>query len=180
MAAFKDHFSDLAAGYAAHRPTYPKGLVDYLAGLAPARRLAWDCGCGSGQLSTLLADAFERVTATDASAAVRCAQPHTQVGVIGQDESARRLYRAALAPFSFSKTVLQLSDSELAPQNLPPALAQTLSALPQTQTATALICSGFTCQPPVTDPEELARLLHNSISLSFFCQPGTRLRHRID
>ena len=68
MAAFKDHFSDLAAGYAAHRPTYPKALVDHLAGIAPARRLTWDCGCGSGQLSTLLADAFERVVATDASA----------------------------------------------------------------------------------------------------------------
>ncbi|HLG89346.1 MAG TPA: class I SAM-dependent methyltransferase [Alphaproteobacteria bacterium] len=68
MAAFKDHFSELAAGYAAHRPTYPRALADYLAGIAPARRLAWDCGCGSGQLSALLAEAFERVVATDASA----------------------------------------------------------------------------------------------------------------
>jgi SAM-dependent methyltransferase len=68
MAAFKDHFSELAAGYAAHRPTYPKALVDYLAGIVPARRLAWDCGCGSGQLSTLLAESFEHVVATDASA----------------------------------------------------------------------------------------------------------------
>src|SRR5579872_1342582 len=68
MAAFKDHFSELAAGYAAHRPTYPRALVDYLAGIAPAQRLAWDCGCGSGQLSTLLAEPFEQVVATDASA----------------------------------------------------------------------------------------------------------------
>lgn len=64
---FKDHFSALATGYAAHRPTYPAALVDFLAGLVPTRHLVWDCGCGSGQLSMLLARAFDRVIATDAS-----------------------------------------------------------------------------------------------------------------
>jgi len=64
---FKDHFSDVAAAYAAHRPSYPAGLVDFLARLAPAKRLAWDSGCGSGQLSVLLAGPFARVVATDAS-----------------------------------------------------------------------------------------------------------------
>ena len=64
---FKDHFSEIAAAYAAHRPSYPVALVDFLARLAPARRLAWDAGCGSGQLSVLLAGGFERVLATDAS-----------------------------------------------------------------------------------------------------------------
>lgn len=64
---FKDHFSHVATDYATHRPTYPSALVDLLARLAPARRLTWDAGCGSGQLSVLLADRFERVWATDAS-----------------------------------------------------------------------------------------------------------------
>jgi len=64
---FKDHFSEISAAYAAHRPSYPAALVDFLARLAPARRLAWDAGCGSGQLSVLLAGMFERVVATDAS-----------------------------------------------------------------------------------------------------------------
>jgi len=64
----KDHFSDRAAEYAAHRPTYPFALVDFLAEMSPRRDLAWDCGCGSGQLSVPLADRFERVIATDASA----------------------------------------------------------------------------------------------------------------
>lgn len=64
---FKDHFSQVAAGYAVHRPSYPVALVDGLARLAPARRLVWDAGCGSGQLSRLLAAAFDRVVATDAS-----------------------------------------------------------------------------------------------------------------
>ena len=64
---FKDHFSEVAAAYAAHRPSYPAALVDFLAGIAPAQRLAWDSGCGSGQLSVLLAGSFTRVVATDAS-----------------------------------------------------------------------------------------------------------------
>src|SRR5207249_7256547 len=65
---FQDHFSDKAAGYAAYRPVYPPALVDALAALAPGRGLAWDAGCGSGQLSLLLAQRFDRVIATDASA----------------------------------------------------------------------------------------------------------------
>lgn len=64
---FRDHFSQVAAGYAAHRPSYPGALGDVLARLAPARGLAWDAGCGSGQLSLVLADRFAHVIATDAS-----------------------------------------------------------------------------------------------------------------
>jgi SAM-dependent methyltransferase len=66
--SFKDHFSDRASTYAANRPTYPPELVDYFASIAPARALAWDCGCGSGQLSVPLAAGFRHVIATDASA----------------------------------------------------------------------------------------------------------------
>lgn len=69
MTGFRDHFSSGSAAYAAHRPRYPAALVDFLAGLAPARDLALDCGCGTGQLSVLLAERFRRVLATDASAA---------------------------------------------------------------------------------------------------------------
>lgn len=65
---FKDHFSRLAAQYAASRPTYPSALFDYLAGIAPARSAAWDCACGSGQASVDLAERFDSVVATDASA----------------------------------------------------------------------------------------------------------------
>jgi SAM-dependent methyltransferase len=65
MTGFKDHFSGHAALYADCRPSYPPALAEIL----PARGLALDCGCGSGQLSVLLAERFERVEATDASAA---------------------------------------------------------------------------------------------------------------
>ncbi len=78
--SFKDHFSVAAASYAVHRPTYPAALAEFLAAQAPARDLAWDCGCGSGQLSTLLGDVFARVIATDASAEqIANAAPHAHV-----------------------------------------------------------------------------------------------------
>lgn len=68
VTAFKDHFSGAAEGYAAHRPGYPAALADFLARAAPRRALAWDAGCGSGQISVPLAKRFDRVVATDASA----------------------------------------------------------------------------------------------------------------
>ena len=63
-----DHFSKLAAGYSVFRPRYPDELFDYLASIAPARRLAWDVGAGSGQATVALAGHFDRVIGTDISA----------------------------------------------------------------------------------------------------------------
>jgi SAM-dependent methyltransferase len=84
---FKDHFSSGSGAYAAYRPTYPAALVDFLASISPGRARAWDCGCGTGQLSVLLADRFRQVVATDASASqIDTAQPHPGV-----------TYRTALA-----------------------------------------------------------------------------------
>jgi SAM-dependent methyltransferase len=65
--SFADHFSAVSAAYAAFRPTYPDALFDFLAGAAPARNAAWDCGTGSGQAAIGLARHFARVIATDAS-----------------------------------------------------------------------------------------------------------------
>jgi SAM-dependent methyltransferase len=65
--AFNDHFSTLSRVYADFRPTYPAALAEFLAGIAPGRALAWDCGTGQGQAARLLAPWFERVVATDAS-----------------------------------------------------------------------------------------------------------------
>jgi len=79
-AGFKDHFSNKAAAYAAHRPTYPPALAEFLAEISPGRDCAWDCGCGSGQLSVLLAPHFARVIGTDASAQqIRKAKAHPRV-----------------------------------------------------------------------------------------------------
>ena len=62
------HFQNGGGGYAAFRPTYPKALAERLAQQAPNRSLALDVGCGTGQLSVLLAEQFERVEAVDVSA----------------------------------------------------------------------------------------------------------------
>lgn len=67
-ASFPDHFSAVAAAYATHRPTYPAALFDWIANVAPARDLVWDCACGSGQATAALAERFAHVIATDASA----------------------------------------------------------------------------------------------------------------
>lgn len=65
---FPDHFSAVAAQYASARPEYPQALFDWIASIAPARGLAWDAGCGSGQASRSLAEVFDAVHATDPSA----------------------------------------------------------------------------------------------------------------
>lgn len=85
--AFKDHFSGVARAYAAHRPTYPLTVVDFLANQAARRDVAWDAGCGSGQLSTLLVRRFARVIATDPSAE-QIAQARPQPGIEYRQASA--------------------------------------------------------------------------------------------
>jgi SAM-dependent methyltransferase len=77
---FADHFSQVAARYAAYRPHYPAALVDALAARADTSGVAWDVGCGSGQLSVALAERFARVIATDpAQAQLDEAVPHPRV-----------------------------------------------------------------------------------------------------
>ncbi|MCA9793212.1 MAG: class I SAM-dependent methyltransferase, partial [Candidatus Eremiobacteraeota bacterium] len=61
-------FGGHAADYLRFRPGYPDDLLAQLAGLSPHRRLAWDCGTGSGQLARSLAASFQSVWASDASA----------------------------------------------------------------------------------------------------------------
>jgi SAM-dependent methyltransferase len=78
--SFKDHFSTQAATYARARPTYPATLFAELARLAPERSLAWDAGTGNGQAAVGLAAHFERVVATEPSAAqLAQAAPHPRV-----------------------------------------------------------------------------------------------------
>ena len=80
MTAFADHFSQLAARYAQYRPHYPPALVDALAAASPGHGLAWDIGCGNGQLSVALAARFERVVASDpAEAQLGHAERHPRV-----------------------------------------------------------------------------------------------------
>jgi len=65
---FKDHFSTRSDAYAQYRPVYPDALFRWLAGRAPSTDRCWDCATGSGQAALSLAQYFDDVIATDASA----------------------------------------------------------------------------------------------------------------
>ena len=78
--SFADHFSGVAQGYASYRPQYPAALFVYLAELTRPRALAWDCAAGSGQATLSLVPWFDRIVATDASAAqVAAATAHAKI-----------------------------------------------------------------------------------------------------
>ena len=51
-------FGHDAGAYRARRPSYPDALFDWLAQIAPARELAWDCGTGTGQAAQKLAQSY--------------------------------------------------------------------------------------------------------------------------
>lgn len=88
-------------------------------------------------------------------------QPHTQVVVTGTGEKALQLEAAALMPLSLNKTVLHLRAEKVVPQMLPPALAETIPNMPAVREgkSVAVVCSGFTCQPPISEPAELEKAL---------------------
>jgi len=66
--ATKNWFEKGGQAYARFRPDYPSELAAILAEYATSRALAVDVGCGNGQLTTLLASAFDEVVGLDPSA----------------------------------------------------------------------------------------------------------------
>ncbi len=112
-------------------------------------------------LAAGLSGKFGIFAATYGIAAVHFSRPHTQVVVVGDDDLAKQLYAVAASFFAFQNTVLKLAVSEVVGQNLPPALAETIPHLPAIKAgkSVAVVCSGFSCQPPVMDPEQLKRSL---------------------
>jgi len=99
--------------------------------------------------------------ATYGLAVMQFVHPHAQVVVVGQDEAAARLARAAVSRANSNTTLLRMSASDVVAQNLPPALAETLPSLPALREGRsfAVVCSGLSCQPPVFDQAELLRAL---------------------
>src|SRR5208282_5558894 len=93
--------------------------------------------------------------ATCGLAVVHSIHPHTQIVVVGNDEIAMELYRAAVRPFDIGKAVLGLEADHAVAQNLPPALAETIPGLPALSSGRsfAVVCSGFTCQAPIFDAQ---------------------------
>ena len=106
------------------------------------------------QLFAGIVEHFGLHAASYAQALRRAITPPVQVCVIGSDEAAEELAATAMARFSINKSVIRLRPEQL--RSLPPALAETLPALPGVgQGAVAVVCKGFVCLPAVTSSREL-------------------------
>jgi uncharacterized protein YyaL (SSP411 family) len=115
-----------------------------------------------------VAEKFGIYAGTYGLASVWMARPHIQVIVIGEGREADALYAEALAPFALNKIVLRVKGSASLAASLPPLLAETIAAAPGVSEgrALALLCSGFTCQPPIHAADDLKRALHAAITES--------------
>jgi uncharacterized protein YyaL (SSP411 family) len=92
--------------------------------------------------------------------------PPVQVCVIGADAHADDLERAALARYAVNKSVIRLRSILHQPQaraDLPPALAETLPHLPTVEGSFAVLCSGFSCQPPISSVDELMQAMNAAV-----------------
>ena len=87
-------------------------------------------------------------------------RPHTQVVVIGNDQPGQQLYAAAIAPFALNKSVIRMRSSERT--STPPTSTgrnDPESAGGEEGKSVAVVCSNFTCMPPIDDPDQLAKTL---------------------
>jgi len=84
-----------------------------------------------------------------------------QVIVVGSGAEASRLEATAVARYAVNKTVMRISPLVLKTERLPEALEEILPHVPQPEGAAAwaLVCTGRTCLPPITDPEKLLEAL---------------------
>jgi len=112
------------------------------------------------------AEQFGIYAGTYGIAATWLARPHTQVVVVGEDQKADDLLKAANAPFIVNLSVVHLTDSEAVAQNLPPALAETIPNLPalKDKKSFAVVCTNFTCRPPIDEPAALTAVLKEAVS----------------
>ena len=105
------------------------------------------------------ADNYGLFAATFGLAALLHARQPLEVVVVGarDDARTRALARAAHDTFRFGKAVLEYEPGEISAERLPKGLAATLPALAEAGVSApqALLCVNQTCQPPLTQPEEL-------------------------
>jgi uncharacterized protein len=111
---------------------------------------------------------FGIFAATYGIAVSRFLENPVQVVVISEsrvDAEGFGLAASANAAFAFNKTVIRLTANEAVAANLPPALAATLPNLPELQLEKvfAVVCSGFACQPPIKDREQLRRAVEAAV-----------------
>ena len=104
---------------------------------------------------------FGLYAASFALALGRLVRPAVQVVIVGEGPAAAELEVIALARYALNKSVIRITREQMA--ELPPALAQTIPHLPQSSVTVALVCSGHTCRPPVSDAEALISALSEAV-----------------
>jgi uncharacterized protein YyaL (SSP411 family) len=112
-----------------------------------------------------IAEQFGIYAGTYGIAAVWMAKPHTQVVITGRGALAEELYDAACRPFALNKTAVRVTANEATAAYVPPSLADTVRALPSVAEGreVAVVCSNFTCQRPLDDPEALEKKVRELI-----------------
>ena len=93
--------------------------------------------------------------------------PSIQVVILGEGTAARRLSAIANARYAVNKAVIALRPDQVAADNLPPVLAETLPNLPQLASAdsqaVALVCRGTSCLPPAASADELVEQINSAL-----------------
>ncbi|HET8964759.1 MAG TPA: thioredoxin domain-containing protein [Candidatus Acidoferrum sp.] len=119
-----------------------------------------------------IAPQYGMFAATYGLAATLYAHHPSQIVITGQanDPAAGALEAAANSIFRFGKAVLRILPG-VVPASLPLALRETLPHLPKDEPK-ALVCSGNTCFPPTSDPDQLKSLLLGKGFASAAAGPG--------
>jgi hypothetical protein len=119
-----------------------------------------------------IAPQYGMFAATYGLAATLYAHHPAQVVISGaaDDSAAAALESVANSIFRYGKSVLRVLPG-VTPAALPVALRETLPHLPQDKTV-ALVCSGNTCFPPTSDPDQLKTRLLDKRVVAFAAKPN--------
>jgi uncharacterized protein len=114
-----------------------------------------------------IAGQFGVFAATYGIAVTHFLKDPVQVVVVSENnsEDGAALQSASIAVFAFNKTMIRLTPNQAVAENLPPVLAATIPHLPGLKSGEpfAVLCSGFSCQPPIKDPAELQRAIDSAL-----------------
>ncbi len=88
-----------------------------------------------------------------------------QIVVVGTGQEASRFEALATARFAANKTVIRLQQDQIMANELPEALAETLTRIPPPEGVNAwvLICRHRSCLPPITNSEALLEALESIV-----------------
>jgi uncharacterized protein YyaL (SSP411 family) len=104
---------------------------------------------------------FGLYAATYGLALRRLVLPPIQAVIVGDDATADALESAALARYAVNKSVIRLRT--IPAEALPPSLDESIRHLPTEGRSFAVLCTGFTCRPPMHSAEELSEALSSAL-----------------